>query len=230
MNHSIVNGALAITRFNNHTWNCNKRWRERNNWTGCIYGTPVQISEKLPTGAKIYILEMNNDSNIIEGIGVIKNKLYNNNGKRVHIYDDKNYNRYTYKSPYRIDKSDFINLTDNQIKLIRILEILIFKGSKHMKRGQGISIIPPWILFNENKSGMTQSEYNNSLVYKVKLLLLFDINSDFTKKILENNKLTILLREKEKLREKYSLILKNLQSNKFNFVKFVSTLFKIKFK
>lgn len=129
---------IATTRFNSETWNSNKRWRELNNFDGCIYGTPVEIKQSTQFGCKIYVLEMNNNSNIIEGIGLI----INNPGKKIRIYNDNNYNRYIYSGKCRIDKKEF-NLEEQNI--IKILEILLFRGCRHMKRGQSITVLPSWI-------------------------------------------------------------------------------------
>lgn len=135
---------IATTRFNNDTWRENNEWKERNNWNGCLYGTPVRIADKYTPGAYMFVLEMHNDKNKIQGIGLIKN--YNHIGKYHKIYSDQNYNRYIYKSKTRIDRKE---LTTEQKKIIRILDILLFKGSRHLKRGQGIIVVPKWI--SENK-------------------------------------------------------------------------------
>lgn len=134
---------LATTRFNTDTWNENNKWREKNNYRGCAYGSPVRIADKYAPDSYMFILEMHNDKNKIQGIGLIKNK--NHIGKYHKIYEDRNYNRYIYKSKKRIDRKE---LTRHQKKIIRILDILIFKGSTHLKRGQGIIVVPRWISEN----------------------------------------------------------------------------------
>ena len=131
---------LATTRFNTKTWYENCIWRVKNNYEGCIYGTPVRISEQYLPTTKMYVLEMNNDKNKIQGIGLIKNLIVI--GKKHKIYDDGNYNRYTYKGTRRISRKE-LSIEDK--KIIRILDILLFKGSRHLKRGQGIKVVPKWI-------------------------------------------------------------------------------------
>ena len=93
----------------------------------------------------IFVLEMHNDKNNIMGIGIIKNKLVLN--KRPKIYKDYNYNFYIYKSRYRVDRNE---LTKKETKIIKILDILLFKGYRHVKRGQGIIRIPEWIIKNKH--------------------------------------------------------------------------------
>lgn len=135
---------LATTRFNTKTWVQNKNWREKHDYIGCAYGSPVRIADKYTPDSNLFILEMHNDKNKIQGIGLIQNK--NHIGKYHKIYEDRNYNRYIYKSKKRIDRK---NLSRKQKKILRILDILVFKGSTHLKRGQGIIVVPKWI--SENK-------------------------------------------------------------------------------
>lgn len=130
---------LCVTRFNNETYLENKKFRENNN-INCVYSSPIKISDKILPNKELIILEMNNSTNCIEGIGVIKNKLFMK--EKYRIYSDKNYNRYIYKSKYRIDKNE---LTSYEIIIIKKLENLVFKSPLHCKRGHGIQIIPKHI-------------------------------------------------------------------------------------
>ena len=134
---------ICVTRFNNTTINENKNWRLSNNHVGCIYGTPIKISEKILPDSLILVLEMNNSKNIIEGIGFIKNKLERENKKYYKIYSDNNYNRFIYKSNFRIDKS---SLSEYEKSIIENIEYMLFKSSKHSKRGHGIQYIPKNII------------------------------------------------------------------------------------
>ena len=123
-----------VTRFNNNTWQENERWREKNETSGCIYNCPIYIKENVPLLIKIYVIEMNNDTNKVLGIGRIINKLYTD--QKYIIYDDRNYNRYTYKGKKRIDKQDI-----DPIELEK-LEKRLFTTKSHLKRGQGITQVP----------------------------------------------------------------------------------------
>lgn len=135
---------LGVTRFNEDTWKENKMWRTSRNYSGCIYNTPTRISKNVLPNCILFVLEMNNSTNKIEGIGLIKNHL--NLQKKYKIYKDNNYNRFTYKSKYRIERKD---LTESENQIINILDTILFTGSRHMKRGQGIQTIAEWI--NKNK-------------------------------------------------------------------------------
>ena len=126
---------LAVTKFNIETYNENKRWRESRYYDGCIYGSSVKIKESVSPQCVIIIFEMNNSLDVIEGIGIIKNKI---DHKKYNIYNDNNYNRYIYRSNFRLDKKDF----DESLREIIInLEKLLFTGKTHLKRGHGIQIV-----------------------------------------------------------------------------------------
>ena len=138
--------ALATTRFNTKTWQERQHWMERNDWqTGCIYGTPIKTKETM--GDTLIVLEMNNDENKLMAISLIKNRPVLAD-KTHQIYQDRNYNRYIYKSPYRLLLSE-IELTEMEKKIIAMLTQLLFMGAYHSKRAQGITEMPVWIMKNK---------------------------------------------------------------------------------
>jgi len=132
--------TLATTRFNTITWEENCKYREKKSLDGCIYGTPKQITEELTLHIPMFVLEMHNDINKIMGIGIIRNAIVI--GKNHKIYSEPFYNRYTYKGKFRIDRAE---LHKEELKVIEILDVLVFKGYRHLKRGQGITVVPAWI-------------------------------------------------------------------------------------
>ena len=135
--------TICCTRFNNSTWEQNLLWRERNEIIGCIYNSPVKIKDNVPNSELIFVVEMNNQINEIMGIGFIKNCLII--GKTYKIYSDSNYNRYTYKSSFRIDKRE---MNQEELFYIKVLEKLLFTGYTHFKRGHGLQQLPKFILEN----------------------------------------------------------------------------------
>lgn len=143
---------LAVTRFNNTTFSENKKWRESRQYDGCIYGSSIKIKESISPEIILIIFEMNNTMDIIEGIGIIKNNLIH---KKYKIYNDNNYNRYIYKSNYRVDKSNFDESIKNNIKN---LEKLLFTGKTHLKRGHGIQII------SETLKKLDEFNYDNYFI------------------------------------------------------------------
>ena len=144
---------IVTTRFNTQTWRENKNYKNnlnkndlnKNKQIKCIYGSPIRIRDNITPKISLFVLEMHNDQNKIKGIGYIKNVVY----KTERIYSDRNYNRYIYKG-YRYISRDKLNKSEK--KIIRVLDILIFKGQRHIKRGQGFSILPDWITENKHIS------------------------------------------------------------------------------
>ena len=132
---------LSATTFNDKTWQENVTWRTDNKHAGCIYCNPRKLKETIPIGATIFVLEMHNDENKIKGIGMIKKQPLLDKAYRVYI--DGNYNRYVFKSPYRIDIND---LPPYEKAIVEMFDVLLFKSKKHIKRIQGIAELPAWIL------------------------------------------------------------------------------------
>ena len=137
---------IATTRFNNETFMENKRWRETNLGGGggglgggCIYKVPIKIASSITVGIGMYIIEMNNSTDKIEGIGVIHNQLRYDCSEM--IYSDRNYNRYTYRGLKRVDREEIL-VADGGEVFLQEMEMLLFKGKGHMKRGQSITRLP----------------------------------------------------------------------------------------
>jgi hypothetical protein len=139
--------TIATTRFNEETYKQNINYKNNIQYKGCLYGTPLKIKEKIPLESNVYVIEMNNEKNKIEGIGLIINK--NILDKNYRIYNDKDYNRYIYKGNIHLSATDIIDSYNK--KVIIVLEQLLFKGEKHCKRAQGITQLPEWILNNKSK-------------------------------------------------------------------------------
>lgn len=149
---------IMTTRFSNETWSENRDYINRNNSIGCIYCSPDPIRSDIAINSVMFILEMNNSNNRIMGIGMVRNHAVCGKYK---IYSKENYNRYVYAGTIRIDRDE---LNDEEEEIIGIFEGLCFKGSKHMKRGQGIKAFPLEILFKVNE------KLNINLVEKVSIM------------------------------------------------------------
>jgi hypothetical protein len=140
---------ILTTRFSNYGIKENRVWREEHGLnTSCVYGTPVMITHHVMDDAYAFVIEMNNDKNKIEGVGLIRNKLCEQRYRRIH--SEPNLNRYSYQGEYRVDVSQIGHDEDDEYykKLIHALEVLLFKGKRHSKRSIGISRIPNWIKYN----------------------------------------------------------------------------------
>ena len=132
---------LMTSRFNNETLRENSDFRSRHSNIGCIYAAPEPISQHIEVDAIVFVLEMNNDTNQIAGIGLIRNHYY---CEKYRVYKNNNYNRYVYPGKQRIDRSE---MSTRENAVMQIFDILCFTGNKHMKRGQGLKSFPCEILY-----------------------------------------------------------------------------------
>ena len=130
---------IVSTRFNENTWNQNLSFRRKHPDLGCIYGSPKPLTEKIMIETPLFVVEMNNSTNKIEGIGLIRNHPKINRP----IYNIGNFNRYTYQGNYRINREQFL---EKNPKLVECLDYILFKEKTHMKRGSGLTIIPEKLL------------------------------------------------------------------------------------
>ena len=126
--------SLLTTRFNQNTWKENKTFRDKNN-VACIYGVSQNITEKMPLHALAFVIEMNNELNQIEGIGLIRNSP---EPVRYNVYENYNWNRYCYLGKYYQDRQSLLQKNPH---LVDVLDNLLFKGKAHMKRGVGMTLI-----------------------------------------------------------------------------------------
>jgi hypothetical protein len=131
---------LASSRFTNETWSENRKFCEEYK-KKTAYCCPIPISIKIPPDVLVGVLEMNNDTNRIIGIGLIYNRIY----PKTWVYADGNYNRNTYFGKRRIDRSE---MTESEEKIMELLDSYCFKGNGHLKRGQGITSFPVKYLFD----------------------------------------------------------------------------------
>lgn len=155
---------IVTTRFNADTWSENCEYRKkiiehesksdceidceidlsvskRTLITQCIYGSPQKITEHIGHNELVFVIEMNNTTNKIEGIGLVRNHVLDrkDNNFYYRMYKNGNYNRYVYKSAYHLDRRTLEGLNE---KLVTILDFICFKGKTHLKRGSGITRIP----------------------------------------------------------------------------------------
>lgn len=128
--------TLATTRFTNETWEENCRFREKNLNVKCAYTSPIPLSQNILPESLVFVLEMNNDTNRIMGIGLVKNRPV---FEKYVIYKVNNYNRFFYFGKWRIGVED---MTRYEQEVLKIYEDMCFNGPRHMKRGHGITSFP----------------------------------------------------------------------------------------
>jgi hypothetical protein len=137
---------LLTSRFNTVTWRENEEYRQRMGITGCIYGAPLQVTHKINLMSSAYVIEMNNDTNKIEGIGAIR--VYPSFSDPKSVYNNKNYNRYVYSGKYRLDRETLVRHNE---RLIDAIECLVFTGKTHMKRGAGLTTMSKKLMCDKRK-------------------------------------------------------------------------------
>lgn len=149
---------ICTTRFNSDTLQQNCAWRRRHQkMHECVYGSPIPMKRAIRENAWVIVLEMQNDANKIAGIGLVRNSpnlsengtsTSNRNGGgsgglKPSVYKCGNYNRFIYQGSYRIDLlSNDLELTREEELVIKILELALFYGPNHSKRGKGICELP----------------------------------------------------------------------------------------
>jgi hypothetical protein len=136
---------LLTSRFNSSTWHENEKYRNKNGKLGCIYCSPEPVSIKIPSDSIMFVLEMNNETNKIMGIGMVRN--HSTSGK-YNVYENGNYNRYVYAGKHRISRTD---MNEEEVEIMELFDHLCFTGNRHMKRGQGLKSFPIDILFRCSK-------------------------------------------------------------------------------
>tara|TARA_A100001015_G_C15002084_1_gene718945 strand:- start:1751 stop:2260 length:510 start_codon:yes stop_codon:yes gene_type:complete len=126
---------LYVTRFTHETWSdnqkyCNIKCSDKGK---IIYNSPKMVTKSVPYNTNMIVLEMNNTTNKIMGISIVKNRI---KGTHIHkMYSDNNYNRYSYFGSNRISVE---NMNKCELEIMLFLENICFQGKAHIKRGQGI--------------------------------------------------------------------------------------------
>ena len=138
---------IMTSRYNNKTWEETTTYRAKErtdeNKVKCVYCCPRKISKEISNNSLLFVIEMNNDTNKIEGIGLIRNKVRYDNKSRVH--EQGNFNRYIYTGKNRLDVSELPS------DLVELLNIILFKGKRHSKRGIGLIRLNKGIITPELK-------------------------------------------------------------------------------
>jgi len=133
---------IACTRFNTQTYKENRAYRLKYN-EHAIYGISFKIRSTYSPGTLMFVAEMNNDTNEIEGIGLIRNTIVTD---KVHkMYQNNDYNRIFYRGDYWLSRSQISEL---DTELIEILDNVLFKGKSHLKRQSGITILTDKLFYN----------------------------------------------------------------------------------
>jgi hypothetical protein len=161
--------TVVTGRFNKDTLISNYNYRVKKGFK-CMYSCPLELSPKIPYNTPVFVIEMNNSTNKIEGIGLIKNRPETEKYYKVHT--DTNTNRYTYIGKYFIERQILYEHNDH---LVYILEEILFKGKTHSKRGSGLTKIPEKILKFKICEGINiKNEIKEIFIYQFRNNLLQD--------------------------------------------------------
>ena len=133
---------IMVSIFNTTTFEENRAFVEKNKHRiRCIYCSPVELSINIPNDIPLTILEMNNTTNQIVGIGLVMNRPKT---QEYNVYGDGNYNRFQFLGKKRIDRKD---MNDEEERIMKIFDNLCFTGTRHLKRSQGLKSFPVEMLY-----------------------------------------------------------------------------------
>tara|TARA_Y100000591_G_C21818881_1_gene692406 strand:+ start:922 stop:1395 length:474 start_codon:yes stop_codon:yes gene_type:complete len=145
---------LGTVRYNNQTWKELDTYLETNAIKGCVYNVPIRITTAVPIKNPVIIFEMNNTLNKIMAIGLVENYLRVDKYYKIHKIN--NYNRYSYVGDHRIVRENF---SKQEEMVFKAFDHMVFKGSSHMKRGQGVTCISEKKLKNYEIDGFPIDEF-----------------------------------------------------------------------
>mgnify|MGYP001159569878 CR=1 FL=1 len=138
---------IYTTRFTSDTYYQNMRYKQNIEWDGALYSTmlmfPVNTPDKL-----LFVLDMNNTTNKIVGIGIVRNVLAKD--QAINIYSNPSFNNYIYKSTYYISLAQICGSEGDdeqddpgwQQFIEDELEAKLFYGKSHSKRGGSFMVFP----------------------------------------------------------------------------------------
>ena len=147
--------TIITTRFTNESLQERIAYIQKHRLNGCIYGSPQEITYRILPESMLFVIEMNNSTNQIMGIGLIRNRPVFD--KYYKIYENGNYNRYIYKSEYHLDRDVLKRHNPN---LVDVLDYILFKEKTHLKRGTGFVTVPLKLL---NHSRCDQMNLKNEI-------------------------------------------------------------------
>lgn len=155
--------TVVTGRYDNESWNNTLHYRTKKQFA-CIYASPYKLSPKIDLNSPVFVIEMNNSTNEIMGIGLIKNKIETD--KVYKVQSDSNCNRYIYKGEYHVSRE----LLDKYNPfLVYVLDDILFKGRTHSKRGSGLTKIPEKVLKFDVCEGLDiKTEIRNIFIHHFK--------------------------------------------------------------
>jgi hypothetical protein len=96
-----------------------------------VYCSPSPLA--VPLNSLLFVVEMNNTSNKIEGIGLVRNNVRLD--LTFEVYEEGDFNRYVYRGDHRLNREEL------PPDLALLLENILFVGKSHYKRGRSITSV-----------------------------------------------------------------------------------------
>ena len=112
---------IGTSKFTTGTYKENCEYKKKLGKENHIMTTRMNPINSVPVDAGIFILEMNNNTNEIEGIGIIRNMPTRCEEVGLKIYNDDYYNSYFYHGTYHISRKKILEKHEN-IKPLAYLE------------------------------------------------------------------------------------------------------------
>jgi hypothetical protein len=137
---------VATTRFTAQTYAENLEYRKRKG-LACVYGLQEPMSDRCAYGAEVFVFEMNNDTNRIEGIGLIRNV---HTGEKHTIHSNNQYNLCSYVGSYHLTRDQLLEHCNPQ--WLMEMEELMFKGKSNLKRLTGIRLLTDKLLRRKERT------------------------------------------------------------------------------
>ena len=187
---------LMTTRFTNDTYYELQRYKENNNIQNkCIYNIPIKLRfTRVPMSYPMIVLEMNNTTNKIEGMGFILNETHGSYYQH-RVYNNMNYNRFTYKSRFYInlqeEHPDYRNIVRPNPEFVSCIQTLTracFFGKGHLKRGSSFTTVPKKHVtedMNKHLMDMFLLKYQDESNFLLNLTIIKELKEETKKKILE---------------------------------------------
>ena len=168
---------IYTTRFTTDTYFQNQRFKDRLGWNGSLYSTMLTFPQNTPD-KMIFILDMNNTTNKVVGIGLVLNKL--SKDQSLDIYDNPSFNNYVYKTKYYIQLidisqrgkyHDFVEKSWGDY-IEKEFEACLFYGKGHLKRGGSFMCFPRKLLQEKH------------IIFIITLFVIFNPNN-FVENVME---------------------------------------------
>jgi hypothetical protein len=126
---------VVTTRFNTETLSQNIAYRKTYN-VQCIYCEQVPMPMYILLNNFVFVIEMNNSTNEIAGIGMVRNTPADVSIKE--MYGNPS-SVYMYKGILHLNRETMLRMNAH---FVDIMDKILFTGKTHSKRGCGFTSIP----------------------------------------------------------------------------------------